>query len=213
MPVKFEKPPALEIAEGGAGNARWTTPKTLVPQSPYTIDGLRAKPASAASCDDVDMSIDAANRTVSALLDSDIQIPRKVDVRMPGTPTAVRVTVTRGGSKRRPDVNSAGVELVARWNRRRSLAAREDGEFTLLDDLRRQFMANEDESGDNWDLYSDSNLLMRESLKFDPRVRAVLWQIWVRLMPSARGAPLASLSVIMSVRRTDSGCVFCAGAL
>ena len=41
-------------------------------------------------------------------------------------------------------------------------------------------MANEDDTGDNWELYSDKALLMRESLKYHPRVRAVLWDIWVR---------------------------------
>eukprot|EP01043_Picozoa_sp_COSAG02_P032215 COSAG02_NODE_2144_length_9681_cov_209.373304_10_plen_74_part_00 len=54
----------------------------------------------------------------------------------------MRVTVTRvvggRGLQRRPDVNTQGAALVKRWNRRRSLAPREDGEFTLLDDLRRQ---------------------------------------------------------------------------
>ena len=179
MPV--ERPPALEIADegGGGSHERWTTPKMLIPHSPYDSDGLRDKPAPVKSRAR-STHVAGAERTVDALLDLGVEIPRTVVIKIPGTPTAVRVTVNHGGSKRRAAVNDAGVKLIARWNRRRSLAVVEDGEFTLMDDLRRQFMANEDDSGENWELYSDQNLLMRESLKFDPRVRAILWKIWVR---------------------------------
>ena len=101
-------------------------------------------------------------RVVEALLDPGLEIPSDVEVRMPGTPLAVRVTVTRDGAKRRPEVNRAGVALVRRWNRRRSLLPREDGDFTLLDDLRRQFMANEDEDGEK-----TARHLPRKSTKLD----------------------------------------------
>ena len=40
-------------------------------------------------------------------------------------------------------------------------------------------MPNEDDTGENEGLYSDKALLMRESLKYHPRVRSMLWNIWV----------------------------------
>ena len=195
MPAAFERPPALEIVDEPSGShERWTTPKLLIPQSPFNSDGLRGpREPTVKIARRTHVAPPGAERTVDALLELGTEIPRQVDVRMPGTPTAVRVTVRRGKSKRRAEVNDAGVKLIARWNRRRSLAAVEDGEFTLLDDLRRQFMANEDESGDNWELYSDQNLLMRESLKFDPRVRAILWKIWVSLPQAFHQQPATPL--------------------
>ena len=175
------RPAPLQLDGAGAGEAhvRWTTPKVVVPRSPYNIDGKRS-PARLAG----------QQLTVQAVLDPEIHVPKTVAVRVPGTPTAVKVTMKEGGTKRRAKVNDAGVKLVRRWNRRRSLAAKEEGDFVLLDELRRQFMANEDQSGENWELYSDKHLLMRESLKFDQRVRTVLHKIWL-LYDQDHGRPSA----------------------
>ena len=105
-----ERPAALQLPDGGAGRVRRTTPKILVPKSPYTIHGVKA------------LGVATADQTVLALLDPGVEIPREIDVRMPGTLLAVRVTVARGGCTRRPEVSAHAVALVRRWNRRRSLA-------------------------------------------------------------------------------------------